>query len=111
LDRSFPPPPLLRRANQTERGWSTKSVADVWRDSNPAKRFGFVLAAFVGLVLVVACTNLANLVLARGSVRQQEFAVRHALGASRWRLVREQCSESLLLAGAGAVGSYIAFRS
>jgi putative ABC transport system permease protein len=61
----------------------------------------------IALVLVVACTNLANLVLARGTMRQQEFAVRRALGASRWRLVREQSSESLLLAIGGGLSAWI----
>ena len=65
--------------------------------------------ALVGLVLVVACTNLGNLVLARGSTRLRELAVRRALGASRWRLVREQCLESVILAAGGAFASYLMF--
>ncbi len=64
-------------------------------------RFGLLVFGLIALVLVVACTNLANLVLARGTMRQQEFAVRRALGASRWRLVREQSAESLILAVGG----------
>ena len=111
LDRSFPPAPVLQRAGQSDRAWSAKSLADLSKGNNPLRRIGLVLAGFVGLVLFVACTNLANLVLARGTARQREFAVRHALGASRWRLVRELFSESLLLAIAGAVLSYIVFRS
>jgi len=59
---------------------------------------------------LAACTNLANLVLARGTTRQRELAIKCALGASRWRLVREQCTESLLIAIAGAVASYVAFQ-
>lgn len=73
------------------------------------RRFGITLVALVGLVLVVACTNLGNLVLARGSTRLRELAVRRALGASRWRLVRERCLESVMLAAGGAVASYIMF--
>jgi putative ABC transport system permease protein len=64
----------------------------------------------VALVLAVACTNLANLVLARGGARQHEIAVRRALGASRLRLVREQCAESLLLATAGGLAAYVVFQ-
>src|SRR5262249_38282575 len=55
-------------------------------------------------------TNLGNLVLARGTTRQRELAVRRALGASHWRLVREQCLESLMLAAGGAVASYVVFQ-
>jgi putative ABC transport system permease protein len=96
----------------TNRGLSVRVVSLRNQVLGSSRRVLFLLFASTGLVLLVACGNVANLLLARATTRQKEVAIRAALGASRLRILRQFLAESALIAlPAGAIGVGVAYGS
>jgi putative ABC transport system permease protein len=97
---------LAQEFPDTNRGWGVNVFPTLSEDIDPSLGISlYVLQFAVAFVLLIACANVANLLLTKAVAREREMAVRLAIGATRWRILRQNLTESLVLsAAAGLIG-------
>ena len=94
---------------ETHRGWTVRVVPLQEHIASDARQGVLLLTLGTGMLLLIACANVATLLFARGAARHREVAIRAALGAARWRIVRQFLIEAVILATlAGGLGVILA---